>query len=636
MITRWKLKNFKSVYDETSLDFNKITLFAGANSSGKSTFIQSILLVAQTLGNQVFDRPVILNGPIARLGKFSDLASSQGDAQDIEIGFTVKPPEMDDSQRFARMVSGVKSSLFFRFGDPLDKAECDFAFNTEGRAIGKGDLPIQLQPKISKCILKTWQRDSATEETISIVARPTDDVESRATSALGPSVLTADEEQALSFVVTEPIYAKSRRFYTSDGPSEGPIVGCKFRHFLPQQYAILYDPIEAAANWVIEGILTADWRNLELINRTNVKLPSEFVSELSRLVERVVRDNLGKMNPLKRRRVQVGLGKLSGSTQDTASQIEAIRELMSSAGPEMIQNEIVTRKDDLMAIVDMVGERKMTLGFVPVGDHAFDATHAFQSQFSDFFRYLGPLRDEPKPLYPIEGATDPSSVGQKGEFTANVLDVHRQTVISYIPTETICAPDSDCHPVDALLTDAVNDWLRYMGIGQYIETKDQGMLGHELRVRTNREGVTHSLPHVGVGVSQVLPILVMALLAPQGSVLVFEQPELHLHPKVQTLLGDFLLSMAICNKQCIVETHSEYLVDRLRLRAALDDSDETAESLQLYFVEKTGNKSTYRKVKINEYGAIEDWPEGFFDEAPRISELILKTALMKRKRKKRS
>ena len=125
----------------------------------------------------------------------------------------------------------------------------------------------------------------------------------------------------------------------------------------------------------------------------------------------------------------------------------------------------------------------------------------------------------------------------------------------------------------------------------------------------------HDLTHVGVGVSQVLPIMVMCLLADPDTTMVFEQPELHLHPKVQTLLGDFFLSMAILGKQCILETHSEYLINRLRFRAAADVKNELAKAMRMYFVEKIGDTSNFRPVVVNEFGAIPDWPDGFFDQS---------------------
>ena len=117
----------------------------------------------------------------------------------------------------------------------------------------------------------------------------------------------------------------------------------------------------------------------------------------------------------------------------------------------------------------------------------------------------------------------------------------------------------------------------------------------------------------------------------------FEQPELHLHPKVQTLLGDFFLSMALCNKQCIVETHSEYLIDRLRFRiAAATPEKELKSQPKIYFVEQSSQGTTFREVVINEYGAVLDWPEGFFDQSHQQAEEILRAAAMKRKASRRN
>jgi predicted ATPase len=73
---------------------------------------------------------------------------------------------------------------------------------------------------------------------------------------------------------------------------------------------------------------------------------------------------------------------------------------------------------------------------------------------------------------------------------------------------------------------AVADWLSYLGVAQSVRTADLGKIGHQLQVRTGDVSKDHDLTNVGVGVSQLLPIIVMALLAPAPSLLIFEQPEL--------------------------------------------------------------------------------------------------------------
>jgi predicted ATPase len=123
----------------------------------------------------------------------------------------------------------------------------------------------------------------------------------------------------------------------------------------------------------------------------------------------------------------------------------------------------------------------------------------------------------------------------------------------------------------------------------------------------------------------------MCLLAERDSVLLFEQPELHLHPKVQTLLGDFFLSMTLMDRQCIIETHSEYLINRLRFRAATATAADVSNRIKMYFVEKRDGSSQFKQVKVNEFGAVEDWPEGFFDQSQREAEATLKAAMKKRR-----
>ncbi|MDR1578337.1 MAG: DUF3696 domain-containing protein [Deltaproteobacteria bacterium] len=95
--------------------------------------------------------------------------------------------------------------------------------------------------------------------------------------------------------------------------------------------------------------------------------------------------------------------------------------------------------------------------------------------------------------------------------------------------------------------------------------------------------------------------------------------------------------MTLCNKQYIVETHSEYLIGRLRFRIASETLEKELNSqIKIYFVEKPSRGSSFRKVVINEYGAISDWPEGFFDQSQQQVEEILRVAAMKRKASRRN
>lgn len=159
------------------------------------------------------------------------------------------------------------------------------------------------------------------------------------------------------------------------------------------------------------------------------------------------------------------------------------------------------------------------------------------------------------------------------------------------------------------MSEAINDWLVYLGVANKMNTNDRGKVGHELKITTDIQDMEQDLTHVGVGVSQILPILVMCFLAGMGDSIILEQPELHLHPKVQTRLADFFVSMNVLGKQCILETHSEYLINRLRYLVAKTSDEKISQDTMIYFVEKEEGHSIYRNITINKYGVIDDWPK---------------------------
>jgi predicted ATPase len=267
---------------------------------------------------------------------------------------------------------------------------------------------------------------------------------------------------------------------------------------------------------------------------------------------------------------------------------------------------------------------------------AIDAASDFiKDFFREGIRYLGPLRDVPKPMYQLEALESTTNVGYRGEHTAAILDLNGDRQIFYHspPTDASGAEYatlSERHR--GSLHDAVVQWLAYLGIADEVITTEAGVSGHRLQVSMDKSGQLHDLTNVGVGVSQVLPIVVTALLAPPGSFLIFEQPELHLHPRVQARLADFFIALALDGKQTLLETHSEYLVDRIRLRIALAEEDTVRPLVNILFSEKVGGESKLRPIEVSEFGSIANWPRDFFDQSQRDVGRIVQAASEKRRR----
>ena len=128
--------------------------------------------------------------------------------------------------------------------------------------------------------------------------------------------------------------------------------------------------------------------------------------------------------------------------------------------------------------------------------------------------------------------------------------------------------------------------------------------------------VEASLVDVGFGVSQVLPVITMLLSAPEGSIVLLEQPELHLHPNAQAALADLMLYAAETRKlQLIVESHSEHVVRRLQRRIAeAEPAFATHDNIKMYFCQPGENGSTIDEVKLDRFGQIRDWPDKFLGD----------------------
>ena len=134
----------------------------------------------------------------------------------------------------------------------------------------------------------------------------------------------------------------------------------------------------------------------------------------------------------------------------------------------------------------------------------------------------------------------------------------------------------------------------------------------ELNISTRESKQASSLTDVGFGVSQFLPIIVADLQMPRGSCLAISQPEIHLHPKIQASFGNYISNQIRDNKkQYIIETHSEYLLNRIRL--LLVTGELKPEDVCVLYFENDGVKSTTHTIEFATDGSVKGAPESFFD-----------------------
>ena len=119
--------------------------------------------------------------------------------------------------------------------------------------------------------------------------------------------------------------------------------------------------------------------------------------------------------------------------------------------------------------------------------------------------------------------------------------------------------------------------------------------------------------HCGFGITQVLPIIVAALSVQKGSILLIENPEVHLHPSGQALMGQFLAEVAHAGVQVIVETHSDHILNGIR--RAVKSEQLPAEEVAIHFLQPRSEDSPQvLSPTLDSSGNIDVWPEGFFDQ----------------------
>ncbi|UCH95697.1 MAG: DUF3696 domain-containing protein [Candidatus Aminicenantes bacterium] len=133
----------------------------------------------------------------------------------------------------------------------------------------------------------------------------------------------------------------------------------------------------------------------------------------------------------------------------------------------------------------------------------------------------------------------------------------------------------------------------------------------ELLVKVNRDSVPASLNDVGFGISQFLPIVVADLQLGDGSTLFVAQPEIHLHPSVQAEFGNYMVNqIKESDKNYIIETHSEYLLNRIRL--AIVKKEVTHQDVKVYYLQNDGEDTQTHQLEFTTDGQILNAPEDFF------------------------
>ncbi|MFC5214733.1 AAA family ATPase [Streptomyces coerulescens] len=238
------------------------------------------------------------------------------------------------------------------------------------------------------------------------------------------------------------------------------------------------------------------------------------------------------------------------------------------------------------------------------------------------FQYLKADRIAPATSYPKSHhqAIGLGFLGSRGEHTVNYLRHHAQRPLG---GKALRHPDVSTNN----LLDHVVAWMQELCPGVNLEATeipgiDAVRLSYGFDGTAGLDSSARRRPtNVGFGLTYALPIVVACLSAGPGSLILLENPEAHLHPRGQSRMAALLAAAASAGAQLIVETHSDHVLNGLRL--AVKNGAIPASDTAVHYFRRRGLQAEIITPRIHEDGSLSDWPEGFFDEWENSLEQLL-------------
>lgn len=216
-------------------------------------------------------------------------------------------------------------------------------------------------------------------------------------------------------------------------------------------------------------------------------------------------------------------------------------------------------------------------------------------------------------------------IDKRGEHTIQLLYERQYDSVDerIIEGMSDIFPDFDEEDFSPMVNDVLNFWMTKMfgtaaATVSYIETANIYTLG----ISTEQKGgkAVFKPTNVGFGYSYALPILIAGLTARKDTILIVENPESHLHPSAQSMITKFLGLVANCGVQVFVETHSEHILNALRVMV-VQRSMKARDINVMYFDSQL--EDYFETIAIEENGKMDHWPANFFDQAEKDLNVLL-------------
>ncbi|WP_083457107.1 AAA family ATPase [Sandaracinus amylolyticus] len=600
MLQRLVIAGYKCFRNETTLDLAPVTVLAGANSAGKSSVFQVLRLLRQSFGTSSGGPGLILNGDEIQVGRAEDVVTSDATGRAESVAISVEVGSGTGYRDDVPYTRGLLNGFVLRttFAAPehsltLPLSELTISVATRGRvperfvvkrraASPSPEAPgVPGMTQAPYVVVGSGGTDLVALQGLSVQDAWSPDKHLMAIVGTRRRIL--EECGAILRVVAPPAAAADA----------GSLVD---REALARHLARLDDGeiLEWAATFWRQ-LLDPDLAPTDLRTRLVAAVTQRFAT-----IESVTAD-LQRADLFRENATHAWL----------APAIAALASLEGGARlRQLIAEAIAQRASDAPTYIQSHGS-------VPLW--------GVQEFFAKRVVHLGPVREAPKQLYSF--AVPAEGVGARGEAVVNFLAAHGSSSDARpMPPQ----PGSAWQSEDVPLITAISAWASWIGVARDIEVVDAGKYGRGVRV-TGFGGSVSDLPHVGTGLSQVLPILALCLAVPRDSTILLEQPELHLHPSAQTRMATFFNACAASGRQIVIETHSDHIINGLRLDVARGWVDPSNGLAMLSFAPTETSGTSVVRVEIDRDGVLTDWPPGFFDEADTVLAEMLRLRTRRRR-----
>lgn len=575
-----EIENFKSYVEKQFIQFSDLSVLLGANSSGKSTALQALLTIKQTMECNSPDEDLLLSGKYVALGDYDDAVSaSKLDSFAFAAIFdqTEKSENMLNEDRF-------KIGWSFKQGKDgtsavLDKIDIKFenmqlSFRSTKEEIYHlyiNEKRSSFSAEIHNLLMTKYFIHYDTE----LNHRAAELLNELSRMLISQKTTTAAADDPIGIDAVKKFYF---RLLDKNSDSEAG------------ENAVTAEMRELAIR--LERVVD-DFCDLEIPEYENIAqiFPKDFRTRILELAF-INEKSLGHVEELTRKHEEY-LEKYKASIPDI-SEVQGSYDL--GINPFLAIGRGERKEDNLTQL-----------------KYALDFYKEFCTGIISKIFFVGPIREMPKGLYNVGFEAIPKYVGSTGSYFASVLLHENKKEGEYI------LPNGKER---CTLSEALAAWMIHLNIASSVNVDKNNSFGFSVSVE-NLEQVRSDIMNVGIGTSQILPVLISVLLSEPNEILIFEQPELHLHPYSQSRLADMFVEFCKRGRKIVLETHSEYFLLRLRYHIVKEDLPEKAAAIN--FFHNSGG-TIVEAAHISGLGSIE-YPEGFRDETQILIDEILDAAL---------